>query len=223
MDGDAVHQESENKKALKLFGIESLIIVLLIVVGIVVLSFFNILPLGKLLSPFKFGNNLVNTPPPQVNPKSLDVSVSSTAAHYTATLQNKEQLIDLLKFWKLQTVPVTDSQGRTGYLNNVQVVLTDKEQPDTRIISASRKLFMGTGLKFTDDHTGVLSVYLSPEILNGTLNYGSFLQNETLRALYNYSHPASGKEETDLRDKNFLNAYESLVNARVVFFKVVKN
>lgn len=130
----------EDKKAFRLFGIESVIIILLIIVILVVLSMLNVIPLRSFI-PGLSGIRPTGTVKDVENQALVEqyrkapasISAVSDIPGYTVSVNNEEELIRILKSWGVYGKSYGASSfasGSTGAVPLKKIVLhmTDKVQ-----------------------------------------------------------------------------------------------
>ncbi len=188
--------EKQRKGAAKVlvFEVTMLIVVIVGIVG--ALIFLNVIPYpdfgqkNKTINQSNSGDNLIKgrnslTPPlEQVMPT---FSATSEVSTYTLRV-DEDKIIDQLQNWYIYGRTYSDgTAGSTNgkYLSNINVHLTNKEQPIFKLRD-EEGVYVGSGYKF-EDETLNLFIYVAPRRLSDNKDEGNYLFNKqvlfSLRAL----------------------------------------
>ncbi|MBP7832906.1 MAG: hypothetical protein KA035_03995 [Candidatus Levybacteria bacterium] len=237
---DTPEKAVENKKALKIFGIEAAIIILLIVVIISVLIFLNVIPLRSLIPGLPGANS---TLPPTKNPVSgfdptraaqlsltppidkgsierASISVISKNPNFSINLINQGEFLEVLKRINIYGKKY-DLNGESTKIPVDKMEIVFVNQPgDKNIYKDDQGIYMTTIYK-AEEGKIIADVYVADRILNTPNTANMLLKDAIIRNSYRLA------QEVDIDNK--LATAEAEVNkilgqipADLMFFEIDK-
>lgn len=213
----------ESKSAVKVIVIEILIIILLIGFIIGVLGFLKIIPLGSFSPPS------VTSITQNIVPKNYDITASSQVTGYSVKIENKKELIDLLKSWgTFGKNYESQNEGSTQKqpVENIGVILTSTEQSGKSGVlykNTDGTTYLSSDLKISPKTLDVY-VYISKEILNdSSKNLGAYINTTFISTLYKQTHDIQlTKTNISQRNEEIADLLKSLYSKNSIYFSVVK-
>jgi len=244
--------EKQKKRAFSLFIIESGLIVVVIIGAFIALNYFGIFPLSRLF-PNLFGglpqNNEIikkvnkifvdpNQPAvqPSVTPVKYDknakpsIEVVSDIKGYDISIQNNDQLMQLMKSWNVfenEYSTTYGSHGSTGGypLKKIVVHLTDKEQKANIQAKDLNNIYAGSLTEITPGTFSIL-IYLEPKsILTGkvaTMNPDKTFTVIFLQSIYRIVNSKKITNNSEAVMNQFYNSFKTNSLMNNIYFKIVR-
>lgn len=232
---------TDDRKAFKLFGIESAIIILLIIVIVVVLSVLNVIPYRsfipglsniKVTPTFTPENNAyfdaqrklqmerIKAATPNQN-LPADISIVSDIPSVSAEVTNKEGLIKLLREWGIYgrvyqaSVYAKGSMG-TKPLEKIVIHVTDKVQQANQYAKDIKGQIYSSS--YTNLTPGQMDIYIQVDTSASSLDKQVLFQ--LVNMVTKMASPADGKEQIDARNKIIETRYAPLRSEDIKYFNV---
>ncbi len=177
-----------------LIGAESIVLLVVSISILGLLNYLNILPLSQNYPQF-FGflphQKTLGTQPisGSLSTQVVDnptIEVSSGVGGYVLELQNKDNLIELLKDWGIYGLPVLQ-RGTPGvtHIRKLQVKLVDDELPLDKIKTLNGPVYLSSNVTPQANNTILVEIQVGKDILKDrTDEAGGFLQSQFLRTMY---------------------------------------
>jgi len=239
---DTPEQKEENKKALKVFGVESLIILILIFVIIGILSFLNIIPLRSLI-PGLPGVNPTSTPKPGsqgyfdpgraavlsmtpaqptiIENTPANVTASSLNPNYTLTLSNEDEFVssvlDQLPLFG-RVYPSADPNVKST-INSLNIILAN-EPSETYILTDDQGVYSSADIKI-QGNTVIIRQYWAPRVFEKYGSDASFVfQGSVLFNLYNFLYLGNNSENIQNANENVKKINDAIKESGVNYLTI---
>lgn len=227
-------EEKENKKALRVFGIESVIIIVLIIVIIAILSYLKVFSLSGIFQNIPG----ISKPTPTFSPEAKayfesqrkrqmqeieqkkpnpnlpkDISIVSEIPSVSASIADKQGLINLLNSWGVYGRTYDASVYANGNmagkpLEDIVIHVTDKPQKENRVSGKNQDdIYSSSYAELTPGKMDI-TVQVEPS----ALKFESQTLYQIVTILTKMTNPADGTKET-------IDARQSLIEERFSPFR----
>lgn len=224
----------KKKSILRAVGIETVFIGVIILIIVGTLIYLNIIPLSKFFpgqktSPFPLkGRDLSRvispTSIPTPAPVNAQINVVSDIPDYSITLNNKEDILSILKKWdvygKIYGADLYNSVTPQP-LEKITIHLTDQEQK-LFAVRDNNGIYISSGITFKNNSSD-LYVYIKKSILEDSKkNIDRLLLIQALTTLYGASNQVNSVDKLNEATKLVSTTVSELEKKQNTYFKIVK-
>ncbi len=207
------------------------IIIVIIILVLFVLHSLNALPFSNPFSSTSQNPSGIKPKTPINSNISADIHAVSDSPGYTLSMQNKEEVIALLKQWGIYGSAFTGGYGIKGStgsndgVKDIEVHFTTVEQPINQYVNPDGSVYLSS---ITNASAGKLTVYayIGPSILKDTSKnskLGGYFDVIALSTLYRLANPAKSLDENSRIEEQLNKFLKEKAESETIFFKLEKN